>query len=71
MRRADEDVCCQLDTTYAKEKLENIAKVVSTVPEGVKFIRKAERILEGRAKWCLKQYFRLGYGRNFSLWYFT
>ncbi|WMI66912.1 2-oxoglutarate dehydrogenase E1 component [Aestuariibaculum sp. YM273] len=38
------------DTTYAKEKLEGISKVVSTVPEGVKFVRKAERILEGRAK---------------------
>ena len=38
------------DTTYPKSKLENISKVVSTVPEGVKFLRKAERILEGRAK---------------------
>lgn len=38
------------DTTYAKNKLENISKVVSTVPEGAKFLRKAERILEGRAK---------------------
>ena len=34
------------DTTYAKKKLEGIAKVVSTVPDGVKFIRKAERILK-------------------------
>ncbi|GGZ74688.1 2-oxoglutarate dehydrogenase E1 component [Algibacter mikhailovii] len=38
------------DTAYAKEKLENISKLVSTVPEGVKFLRKAERILQGRAK---------------------
>ena len=38
-----------VETTYAKEKLENISKVVSTVPKGVKFVRKAERILEGRA----------------------
>ncbi len=38
------------DTTYAKNKLENISKVVSTVPEGVKFLRKAERILDGRKK---------------------
>jgi 2-oxoglutarate dehydrogenase E1 component len=37
------------DTSYPKNNLEGIAKVVSTVPEGVKFVRKAERILEGRA----------------------
>ena len=40
----------EIDTTYAEDKLNNIAKVVSTVPEGVKFVRKAERILKGRAK---------------------
>tara|TARA_R110002096_G_scaffold137208_1_gene290331 strand:+ start:2380 stop:5115 length:2736 start_codon:yes stop_codon:yes gene_type:complete len=38
------------DTTYPKNKLESISKVVSTVPEDVKFLRKAERILDGRAK---------------------
>src|SRR5690606_25259298 len=32
-----------------KENLEGIAKIVATVPEGVKFVRKAEKILEGRA----------------------
>lgn len=37
------------DTTYPVEKLKDIAKVVSTVPEGVKFLRKAERILKQRA----------------------
>ncbi len=37
-------------TNYPKNKLENISKVVSTVPEGVKFLRKAVRILDGRAK---------------------
>ncbi|MCA0930918.1 2-oxoglutarate dehydrogenase E1 component [Lutimonas saemankumensis] len=37
-------------TKYPKSRLENIAKVVSTVPEGVKFLRKAERILKDRAK---------------------
>jgi 2-oxoglutarate dehydrogenase E1 component len=37
-------------TKYPQKKLENIAKVVSTVPEGVKFLRKAERILQDRAK---------------------
>ncbi|MFY0602588.1 MAG: 2-oxoglutarate dehydrogenase E1 component [Flavobacteriaceae bacterium] len=38
------------DTTYDVAKLKNIAKIVSTVPENVKFLRKAERILQGRAK---------------------
>ncbi|WP_299056980.1 2-oxoglutarate dehydrogenase E1 component [uncultured Polaribacter sp.] len=38
------------DTKYDVEKLKNIAKVVSTVPANVKFVRKAERILSGRAK---------------------
>jgi len=39
-----------LDTTYSVDKLKDIAKVVSTVPEGVNFVRKAERILKGREK---------------------
>ncbi|GAB7258036.1 2-oxoglutarate dehydrogenase E1 component [uncultured Polaribacter sp.] len=39
-----------VDTSYKAEQLKHIAKVVSTVPEGVKFLRKAERILQGRAK---------------------
>ena len=37
-------------TKYPLSHLENIARVVSTVPEGVKFLRKAERILRDRAK---------------------
>ena len=38
------------NTSYTLGKLENISKIVSTVPEGVKFLRKAVRILDGRAK---------------------
>ncbi|MGB1392418.1 MAG: 2-oxoglutarate dehydrogenase E1 component [Flavobacteriaceae bacterium] len=38
------------NTTYPIEKLKHIAKVVSTVPENVQFVRKAERILQGRSK---------------------
>ena len=38
-----------LNITLLKN-LKNIAKVVSTVPEGVKFVRKAERIVKGRDK---------------------
>lgn len=37
-------------TKYPKSRLLDIAKVVSTIPEGVKFLRKAERILKERAK---------------------
>ncbi|GGG94560.1 2-oxoglutarate dehydrogenase subunit E1 [Polaribacter pacificus] len=39
-----------IDTTYSAEALKGISKIVSTVPENVKFVRKAERILQGRAK---------------------
>ena len=39
-----------IDSSYPKSNLEGIAKVVSTVPDGVKFVRKAERILGGRTK---------------------
>ncbi|UMB52651.1 2-oxoglutarate dehydrogenase E1 component [Lutibacter sp. A64] len=35
-------------TDYPKSKLETISNAVSTVPEGVKFLRKAERILRDR-----------------------
>ncbi len=37
-------------TTYPKTKLAKIGKIIATVPDGVKFIRKAERILKTRAK---------------------
>jgi 2-oxoglutarate dehydrogenase E1 component len=49
-RKGLEEMLQSEDTSYSKEKLENISKLVSTVPEGVKFLRKAERILAGRAK---------------------
>lgn len=39
-----------IDTKFPIENLKDIAKVVSSVPEGVKFVRKAERILQGREK---------------------
>jgi len=39
-----------VDSSYPENKLKNIAKIISTVPDGVKFLRKAERILDGRAK---------------------
>ncbi|ALJ05275.1 2-oxoglutarate dehydrogenase subunit E1 [Pseudalgibacter alginicilyticus] len=50
VRRGVDAILQTENTSFPKTNLENIAKVVSTVPEGVKFLRKAERILEGRAK---------------------
>ncbi|NJB71009.1 2-oxoglutarate dehydrogenase E1 component [Saonia flava] len=49
-RQGLEGMLLAVDSSYPKEHLKNIAKVISTVPEGVKFVRKAERILDGRAK---------------------
>ena len=49
-RQHQEAMLKALDTTYSVDKLKDIAKVVSTVPEGVNFVRKAERILKGREK---------------------
>ncbi|WP_111709020.1 2-oxoglutarate dehydrogenase E1 component [Lutibacter citreus] len=48
-RRRLDDMLIADDTSFPKAKLENIAKVVSTVPEGVKFLRKAEKILKDRS----------------------
>ncbi|NJX14464.1 2-oxoglutarate dehydrogenase E1 component [Tamlana crocina] len=49
-RRGIEAMLESDETGYDESKLKNISKVVSTVPDGVKFLRKAERILEGRSK---------------------
>jgi 2-oxoglutarate dehydrogenase E1 component len=49
-RQGKESMLKAVDTTYDAEKLRSIAKVVSTTPENVKFVRKAERILKGRDK---------------------
>ncbi len=49
-RRGLKDMLLSEDTTYPKSGLEKIAEVVSTVPEGVKFLRKAERILRDRSR---------------------
>ena len=50
VREKLEAMLSPIDTTYPIENLKGIAKVVSTVPEGVKFVRKAERIVKGRDK---------------------
>ena len=49
-RRRIDAMLISEETGYSKEKLQEISKVVSTVPEGVKFLRKAERILNDRRK---------------------
>ncbi len=49
-RRGLDAMLISSNTTYSKTKLKNIATIVSTVPEGVKFLRKAERILRDRNK---------------------
>jgi 2-oxoglutarate dehydrogenase E1 component len=49
-RQDQEAMLLSLDTTYSVDSLKNIAKIVSTVPEGANFVRKAERILQGREK---------------------
>jgi 2-oxoglutarate dehydrogenase E1 component len=40
----------EVKTAYPRKNLEQISKIVSTVPKGVKFLRKAERILDGRGQ---------------------
>jgi 2-oxoglutarate dehydrogenase E1 component len=49
-RRGLKEMLLPEDTSYPKSELEKIARVVSSVPEGVKFLRKAERILRDRSK---------------------
>ncbi len=49
-RRQLEDMLNPVDTTYPVEALKGIAKVISTTPKGRKFVRKADRILQSRAK---------------------
>ena len=47
--RVDEhEMAKDVDTTYPKEKLAEIAKAVSKLPEDKKFLRKIERLISGR-----------------------
>ncbi|MFP2996934.1 2-oxoglutarate dehydrogenase E1 component [Spongiivirga sp. MCCC 1A20706] len=49
--RVDEKVMMQVvDTTYSKEKLTQIAKIVTKLPEDKKFLRKIERLIDARRK---------------------
>jgi len=49
-RRGDDAMLISEDTSFESLKLKDIAKVVSTVPKGIKFLRKAEKILKDRNK---------------------
>ncbi len=49
-RKRLEAMLSPCNTSFEENELKNIAKVVSTVPNGVKFLRKAERILRDRYK---------------------
>ena len=39
----------QVDTTFDLNKLSDIAKYITTLPEGKKFLRKTERLMKDRA----------------------
>ena len=48
-QRVQEDKMMEsIDTTYPKEKLSDIAKVITKLPENKKFLRKIERLIEQR-----------------------
>jgi 2-oxoglutarate dehydrogenase E1 component len=49
-RRDLKEMLVSEDTSYPELKLKDIAKTISSVPKGVKFLRKAERILNDRNK---------------------
>ncbi|WP_435135136.1 2-oxoglutarate dehydrogenase E1 component [Formosa sp. A9] len=48
VRVTEDDMMNVIDTTYPKEKLSQIAEVVSTLPSDKKFIRKIERLVQSR-----------------------
>ena len=64
-----EGLLLSVGTKYPKSHLNSIARIVSTVPDGVKFLRKAEKILRDRAKmvfetnkldWSMAEIFAFG-----------
>jgi len=54
MRQDLDGLLISVGTKYPRKNLEHIARVVSTVPEGVQFLSKAERILQGREEMVFK-----------------
>ncbi|THD69040.1 2-oxoglutarate dehydrogenase E1 component [Robertkochia marina] len=45
-----EQMCAPIDTSYPKEKLTEIAKAITTLPENKKFIKKIQRLVGDRHK---------------------
>lgn len=62
-----EDMLKAEKTTFSKERLKAIGKVISSVPKGANFLRKAERILKGRAEMIEKD--KLDWGMAETLAY--
>ncbi|MCF6222619.1 MAG: 2-oxoglutarate dehydrogenase E1 component [Flavobacteriaceae bacterium] len=50
MRQDVEGMLLSVGTKYPEKNLKSIARIVSTVPDNLKFLRKAEKILRDRAK---------------------
>ena len=46
----EDEMLKEIDTTYPKEKLAQITKVISTLPEDKKFMRKIEKLVNSRQK---------------------
>jgi 2-oxoglutarate dehydrogenase E1 component len=67
-REDQEAMLLSVDTKYPEDSLNNIAKVVSTAPEGSNFVRKVERILQGRAKMAFETH-QLDWGMAENLAY--
>ncbi len=69
MHQDTDGMLLSVGTKYPAKNLKNIARIVSTVPEGVKFLRKAEKILKDRSKmvfetntldWSMAEIFAFG-----------
>ena len=50
IRAKSDEMLKSVDTSYPAKDIERIASVISKVPDGANFVRKAERILNDRAK---------------------
>lgn len=55
VRKQLQDMLQPIDTKYSVDALKDIAKVISNTPAGHKFVRKAERILQGREKMVFEE----------------
>ena len=49
-RVAEDKMLSPIDTTYAQDKLDKVAEKITQLPAGKKFLRKLERLVQGRHK---------------------